>query len=396
VIDLGHCQHENDKYNYQGKEYHRIGFDELTQFSLTQYTYLHSRVRTTDPDIAPQVLSTTNPGGIGHNWVKDRFRPEQRALKTYHDPKTGLSRIFVPATIEDNPTLFLNDPLYISRLEGLPEIEKKRLRYGIWDAFEGQIFTELSQLVHGCEPFDIPPEWERYCILDWGFARPFSVGWYAVDYDNVLYRYREWYGCKLEEKVSDEGANVGLRMQAWEVAQGINRIEREAGETVRRRYADPSIWHPRQESRKKEALGITIEEDFSRQGVHFIKADNDRLHGKLQVHRRLQMDESIDEETGEVTQEDPRLQVFNTCAGFWRTMPQLYESAKNPDDVDTDQEDHIYDEVRYMCMARPVTHKKVEALPQGTFRAEREKLIRAKRYAKRHGTSVDLAYRKLH
>ena len=125
-IDLGHMQHENDKYNYQGKEFHLVGFDELTQFTQTQYTYLaNSRVRTTNPKIIPQVLSTTNPGGIGHNWVKDRWQPEERALKTYHDPKTGLSRVFIPGTIEDNPTLYENDPAYLARLEALPEIERR-------------------------------------------------------------------------------------------------------------------------------------------------------------------------------------------------------------------------------------------------------------------------------
>jgi hypothetical protein len=395
VIDLGHCQHENDKYNYQGKEFHRIGFDELTQFTKTQYTYLHSRIRTTDPGIKPQVLSTTNPGGIGHSWVKERFQPERRALRTYYDPKTGLSRIFVPATIEDNPTLFENDPLYVARLEGLPEIEKQRLRYGIWDAFEGQVFTELSQRVHGCEPFEIPPEWERYCVLDWGFASPFSVGWYAVDYDGVLYRYREWYGCKMEVEDTAEGADTGLRMQAWEVAERIKQIEQQAGERKVRRFADPSIWHPRPEFRKKEAQGITIEEDFARHGIHFLKADNDRLHGKLQVHKRLQTTEDIDEETGEIIGEHPHIQIFNNCKGFWRTMPELAEDPKNPDDVDTKQEDHCYDELRYMCMARPVKPKKVAQIPQGSFRAERDKLLRAKRYAQRHGVSVEAAYRKI-
>jgi len=396
IIDLGHCQHENDKYNYQGKEFSRIAFDELTQFSLTMYLYLHSRVRSTDPTIEPQVLSTTNPGGIGHNWVKERFQPDRRALKTYHDPVSGLSRVFVPATIEDNPTLFDNDPLYLARLEGLPEIERKRLRYGIWDAFEGQVFTELSKLVHGCEPFDIPPEWERYCVMDWGYSSPFSIGWYAIDYDGVAYRYREWYGCK-REALGQEGEDSlqGLRLQAWEVAEGILKIERAAGEKIWHRYADPSIWHPRPEFRKKEAQGMTIDEDFSRAGVHFVKADNDRLHGKLQVHKRLQLAPQIDKETGEVTHDDPQLQVFNNCHGFWRTMPQMVESKKNPDDVDTTQEDHVYDELRYFCMARPIAPRKTETVPRGSFKAERERYLRAKRYASKHGTSVDFAYRKI-
>ena len=161
-IDLGHMQHENDKYNYQGKEYQKVGVDELTQFTETQYLYLHSRVRTTDDKINCQVLSTSNPGGIGHMFVKDRFQPGERDLKTYYDPKSGLSRVFIPATVDDNPTLFEKDPEYIMRLEALPEIERKRLRLGNWDAFEGQIFAELLQSIQGYEDFPIPPEWERF------------------------------------------------------------------------------------------------------------------------------------------------------------------------------------------------------------------------------------------
>lgn len=390
IIDLGHMQHETDKYNYQGKEYHKIGVDELTQFTETQYTYLFSRLRTTDPEIVPQILSTTNPGGIGHYWVKERFVTITDHGKTFFDPKTGLSRVFIPAKIEDNPTLFLNDPAYLARLEALPELEKMRLRHGIWDAFEGQVFTELSQRVHGCEDFAIPPEWERFCVLDWGFAKPFSIGWYAVDYDGVLFRYREWYGCKRETENDPAGTDVGLKLQAWEVAKGI--LDREAGEKVRMRIADPSIWHPRPEGRRKESHGITIHEDMTGQGVYFIKADNDRLHGKMQVHKRLKLNEEIDAETGEIRGEEPMLKIFNSCKGFWRVFPTLYEDSRNPEDIDTDQEDHIYDELRYMCMGRPLRPKKTERVPEGSFMAERSRLIRAKQYARRHGVSVDAAY----
>jgi len=393
MIDLGHMQHETDKYNYQGKEYHRVGFDELTQFTESMYTYLFSRVRTTDESITCQVLSTTNPGGIGHYWVKERFVTITQSLRTFFDPKTGLSRVFVPATIEDNPTLYENDPAYLARLESLPEIERMRLRYGIWDAFEGQVFPELSQRVHGCAPFDIPPEWERYCVLDWGYSKPFSVGWYALDYDGVLYRYREWYGCKKEIEGDAEGSDVGLKMPAWEVARGI--LEREQGEKIRFRIADPSIWHPRPDTRRKESHGITIHEDFTREGVHFLKADNDRLHGKMQVHKRLKLNEDVDQETGEILGEQPMARVFNDCKGFWRTFPQLREDPRNPEDVDTDQEDHIYDEFRYMCMARPIRPKKVERIPTGSFQAERNRLIRAKRYARQHGVSVTVAYSRI-
>ena len=389
-IDLGHMQHEDDKYNYHGAEFQKIALDESTRFSGTQYLYLFSRVRTTDPEINCQILSATNPGGIGHQFVRDRFRPGERDLKTYYDPKTGLSRVFVPATIEDNPTLFENDPEYLARLDSLPELERLRQRHGIWDAFEGQIFTELSQLIHGYEDFDIPPEWERYCVFDWGYSSPFSVGWYAVDYDGIIYRYREWYGCKREEEGVEDGADVGLKLQAWEVARGI--LEREAGEKIRHRIADPSIWDPRPQSRRREARGPRIHEDFVSEGVYFQKADNNRMHGKMQVHKRLKPEMEIDEETGEIISETPMVKIANSCKGFWRTMPALYTDTKNPDEVDTNQEDHVYDELRYMCMARPLSPKKVVTVPAGSFQATRARYIKAKRYAKRHGVSMPEAY----
>lgn len=392
MIDLGHMQHEDDKYNYQGKEYVRVGFDELTQFTESQYTYLFSRARSTDPTLRAQVLSTTNPGGIGHYWVRDRFVTITAHGQSYIDPKTGLSRVFVPAKIEDNPSLFDNDPAYLARLEALPDVERMRLRHGIWDAFDGQVFTELSARVHGCEPFDIPPEWERFCVLDWGYSKPFSVGWYALDYDGALIRYREWYGCKREEEGDLQGADTGLKLQAWEVAKGI--LDREGGERVRMRIADPSIWHPRPEGRRRESHGVTIHEDMVGQGVYFLKADNDRTHGKQQVHKRLKIDTEVDE-SGEILSERPMLRVFNTCRGFWRTFPQLREDARNPEDVDTDQEDHIYDEVRYMCMARPIIPRRESRVPAGSFQAERQRLIRAKRYASSHGVNVDVAYSRI-
>ena len=392
-IDLGHMQHEDDKYQYLGKEYHRLAYDELTMFSETQYTYMFSRMRTTDPDIKPQIISTTNPGGVGHYFVKERFITNTEPLRTYLDPRTGLSRVFVPMTIEDNPSLLDNDPDYLVRLEALPELERKRLRHGIWDAFEGQVFTELSQSIHGCEDFDIPPEWERYCVLDWGYARPFSVGWYAVDYDGVIYRYREWYGCKREENDDGEGDNVGLKMQAWEVAKGI--LEREAGEKIRRRVADGSIFDPRPQSRKRESRGPTIHDDMANEGLHFLKADRDRAQGKLQMHKRLKLDQEIDTETGEIISETPQIQIFNSCKGFWRTVPQMREDPKDPEKLDTDQEDHIADELRYMCMARPIKPKKTFRVPPGSFQAERAKMIRAKKYARRHSISVGEAYRRI-
>lgn len=385
TIALSHMQHEDDKYNHQGKEYHFVGFDELTQFSETQYTYLFSRARTTDPNIPPRIRTASNPGGIGHNWVKERFVTIADPKKTFVDPETGLSRVFVPGTIEDNPTLLENDPAYLQRLEALPEIEKLRLRHGVWDAFEGQVFTELSQRVHGVEPFDVPPDWEKWFVFDWGYSKPFSCGWYAMDYDGRVYRYREWYGCKEGER------DVGLKMNAQDVARGIISMER-PGEKIRTRIADPSIWNILPDTRRNEVRGPSVYDDMMTEGVFFLKADNDRAQGKLQVHKRLSLEEEIDTKTGEVTKEGAQFFAFNNQKHFWRCMPEMREDPKNPDDIDTDQEDHVYDEFRYSCMFKPVRPKKVTKIPEGSFARERNRYIRAKKYAQSHGVSIEQAY----
>lgn len=383
IITLGHMQHENDKYNYQGKEFQFIGFDELTQFLEQQYLYLFSRARSSVPELRPHVRSSTNPGGIGHRWVKERFIDVAQPGETYIDAQTGFSRCFIEGKREDNPALTENDPGYEARLGLLPEIEQMRLRDGIWDAFEGQVFTELSQRVHGCEPFDIPPEWYRFMSFDWGFSKPFAVGWYAVDFDGVIWKYREWYGCRENQ------ADVGLKLSPAEIAQGI--FEREK-ENINARIADPAIWSKTPDKQKYGIKGPSVFEDMANQGLYFLKADNDRLQGKIQVHKRFEIETEIDETTGEVLSEYPRFVCFNNCEQFWRTIPELREDAKNPEDVDTAQEDHIYDETRYAFMFRPIQPKRVKQQTPGSFQYERNKLIRAKKYAKRHGVSLQAAY----
>lgn len=387
-IQTGHVQHESDKYSYQGKEFHFIGFDECTQFSGDQYLYLFSRCRSTDPTLPTRIRATTNPGGIGHRFFKERFIDVAPPGQTYIDPATGLSRIFIPGRITDNPTLLDNDPGYLARLQALPPVERMRLLEGSWDIFEGQAFPELSQRVHGCEPFPIPPEWERFVAMDWGFARPFSIGWYAVDFDGVLYKYREWYGCKEED--GKPVGNVGLRMTAVDVARGIWDREKER---IKFRVADPACWS--QTLKKDKTLGPSIVDDMAKEGIHFLKADNNRILGKLQLHQRLRLEEETDPKTGESSREFPQFVIFNTLTHFWRTMQELRLDENNPEDVDTDQEDHIFDETRYACMARPLVPKRVERIPPGSFRAERDRLIKAKNYAQRHGVSLSAAYQRI-
>lgn len=389
TIQLGHMQHENDKYNYQGKEFHFIGFDELTQFTVTQYLYLHSRARSTDPDIPVRLRATTNPGGIGHIWCKERFVDICKPLKTYIDPATGQSRCFVPASVYDNPTLLEGDPMYIKRLEALPEIEKLRLLHGVWDVFEGQVFVELSQRVHGCDPFDIPREWECFSAFDWGYSRPWCYLVFATDFDNIIYLIKEHYGMK------NKNPNQGLRQTNTQICREILKIEDSLHVKIRYRVADPACWSPTKLKGSNKNFGPSFVEDAGKEGLFFLKADNDRIRGKQQIHQRFSIEEETDLKTGEVTNEYPRFQAFKTCKRWWVEMMSLYENPKNPEDVDTEQPDEGYDCTRYAMMSRPVVPKiRPKEIP-GTFQAERKRLIRAKEYANRHGVSLAAAYARI-
>ena len=166
IIDFGYIASENDVYQYQSAEYDVIRFDELTHFTETQYIYMLSRVRGTN-GYPKQIKSSTNPGGVGHQWVKKRF-VDPAPANTVFVGEGGLSKVFIPALLSDNPFLEKNDPTYRERLMALSERDKKALLYGDWNIFEGQYFDEFNEKIHVCEPFVIPKEWRRYRAIDYG------------------------------------------------------------------------------------------------------------------------------------------------------------------------------------------------------------------------------------
>lgn len=409
-IQLGHLQHENNKYDYQGKEFTKISFDELTQFTETQYLYLFSRARTTDPALSASVRATTNPGGIGHEFVKRRFIDVGPPYSTYIDPATGLSRAFIPAKLSDNPSLTLNDPGYVSRLLALPEVERLRLMDGVWDIFEGQVFSELSQRVHGSDmsPEDIPSDWPRYMVFDWGYSRPWAALWFAVDDDNTIWLYREHFGMRpVNGKYYVPGQsdpNAGVKQTNSEICKTLIDLENGRCDVnpgpperhkMRMRIADPACWNPTKLGGSNMMHGPSFFEDAAREGLIFIKADNNRLLGLQQCHERFGLNERIDEATGEITDSRPRFVALNSCRRWWDEMQALRYDEKNVEDVDTDQPDEAYDCSRYMFLSRPVARKRRETQPEGTFQAERSKMIRAKNYARRHGCTMAEAYQRV-
>ena len=361
-IYFGAMQHTKDRTNYQGKRYDFIDFDELTHFTWDEYSYLFSRNRPNGPGTRCYIRGQANPGGIGHSWVKERFitpaPPNTTMYEQFeivfpdgHKEKRKRSRIFIPSSVFDNKILMQNDPEYITRLASLPENEKKALLYGDWDSFSGQVFTEwrdnpdgyeLRKNTHVIPPFRIPDSWKIYRGFDFGYSKPFSVGWYAVDHDGKIYRIRELYGCTGTP-------NEGVRWEPARIAQKIKEIEAD-DKNLRGKYingiADPSIFD--------ESRGESVGRMMEREGVYFEKADNSRIAGKMQFHNRLVFDSNG----------YPMLYVFDTCKHFIRTIPALVYSQTDVEDIDTNTEDHIYDEARYVFMEYPINPPKKEIKPK--------------------------------
>lgn len=298
-----------------------------------------------------QMILTANPGGPGQFWIKERYvDPEPRGMKVLRvQLPNGKEhrRVFIPSKIQDNRTLLQHDPEYIDRLYlvGSAALVKAWLD-GDWNSVEGAFFDRWSKTRNVCRPFTAPKEWIRFRSMDWGSARPFSVGWWAVAGDDyqaeglkiprgAIIRYREWYG-------STGKPNEGLKLTAEEVAAGIK--QREAGETIAYGVLDPAAF--------AEDGGPSLAERMRRQGVNFRPADNKRVpqHGAMggwdQMRARI---------AG--TEDGPGLVVFDTCRDFIRTVPVLQHDPNRAEDLDTNAEDHAADEARYACMSRPFLNR---------------------------------------
>lgn len=354
-IYFGSMQYTKDRINYQGKRYDFIAFDELTHFTWDEYSYMFSRNRPSGPGTRVYMRASTNPGGIGHGWVKDRFitvaPPLTPVVDAYEvpDPSGNLiqlsrRRIFVPSTVFDNQALLRNDPNYLANLAMLPEAERNALLYGSWDSFDGQVFREWrndpqhyddQRWTHVIDPFPIPRHWRIYRGFDFGYAKPFAVGWFAVDEDGRIYHIKEYYGC-------NGTPNTGVKLNPIEIAAGIRQMEAEdpmlKGKQIAG-IADPSIFD--------ESRGESVARMMQRPPnfIYWQGGDNTRLAGKMQFHYRLTFD----------SDGLPMFQVFNTCKHFIRTIPTLVYDESKVEDINTDQEDHIYDMCRYVMMEHPLS-----------------------------------------
>ena len=343
---------DKDVSRYQGQSFTWIGIDEITHYPTPYvWEYLRSRLRTTDPKINVYMRCTGNPGSVGGWWVKKMYidpcepnkpfaatdiETEQRLVWPDSAPpdKAGkplFLRKFIPARLTDNPYLMQNGE-YEAMLRSLPEVERRRLLEGDWDVAEGAAFPEFSRLVHVCDAAttQIPTNWLRIRAADYGYSSPSCVLWGAVDWDDNLWIYREFYG---KGQTAENLANI---------------IANYEGEDPGMYYTvlDASCWN-------RTGTGPSIAETMIRSGVRWTPSDRNRLAGKMEIHRRLQ-ENPISKE--------PRIKILSTCTHLIRTLSSLPLSKTNTEDVDTKADDHAYDALRYMCMTRARGHLTINSM----------------------------------
>ncbi len=335
TIWFGYCANDSDLDQYQGAEYDVIFFDEATQLQEAWIKKINLAVR--QPNGLPKrTYYTCNPGGVSHNYIKRLF-----IERRYEDAEIPENYSFTQALVTDNKALMEMSPEYIAELEALPPKLREGWLHGSWDIFEGQFFEDFIDLpehygdrqwTHVIDPFEIPDRWTIYRSFDWGYNKPFSCGWWAVDNDGVVYRILELYGCT-------KTPNEGVKWTPDKVFSEIHRIETEHRWLVGKNIvgiADPAIWDAE--------MGESLAEIAAKYRVYFSPGDHKRIPGWMQVHYRLAFDENG----------FPMMYIFSNCKAFIRTMPLLQYDEHKPEDLDTTGEDHVADEVRYFLMSRPI------------------------------------------
>lgn len=377
LIECGHCQTDEAVAKYLSAEYDLMVIDEATTLTADQITQVASRLRTTREKAAagarPHLGLFTNPGGASHAWMYDLFitatnygqkivvfditqgierrfpvaeyeapivvndatkddivevlLPWARSLNVEADPSKHLVVAFVPSKATDNPYL---DPSYLRSLNALDERRRRQLRDGDWDTFEGMYFPEFRKDVHVVRPFPIPETWTRARGIDFGSTNPYCCVWGAWDEDGNCYIYREDYMAGITPQ------EQARRVVERSVMTGDGTTERERFNAT---VADPSVFS------NHRGAGKTIADMWRDAGLRVTRAKNQRVAGWTNLRQYL----------WDYEQERPRLFIFDSCANVIRTLPLAQHDDNNPEDMDTDGDDHALDALRYLLAVRPIS-----------------------------------------
>lgn len=344
-VEFNYCEGEADLRNYQGAEWDFLAIDEFTQHSEYVFKFLFGRMRTKKPGWKVRFFGGSNPGGIGHGWVKRIWIDQERTPE-----ENKFNWEFIPARLDDNPKMLEHNPTYEDQLMMLPdEAMRKALRWGDWNIFAGQYFPEIRYDIHGFEPFEIHKSWPRFIEIDYGFDHPAVCQWNAIDPDGDVWKYRELV---LRHKTYTEFAEEIVQMT-------------DLDEKIDYGVADPSIW-----AKRGAKGGLSGAEEMQsvldKRNIVLMPADNDRLNGWGIMREWLKVYQRRNPHDGK-PEDHSRLHVSTALRFWWKWVPQMQRDPKKPEDVlkaTTQTEDGTIsysddsgDATRYGLMSRPRPNK---------------------------------------
>ncbi len=383
ILHFCHCQNLLDYLNYMGAEMHWLGVDEASLFFPLQLIELRGRVRlggfaeqAKDKTYLPRAIFGSNPGGPAHTFLKRTFIDPRPALTVFGDTlmeqelhQPGWTTCYIPARMADNRFL---DSDYGVQFAGMNPARAKALKEGDWDAVEGAALHNLSRQRHMVKPFVPPEHWVRFMSLDWGTAKPFSVGWFCVASEDTIVKnnphltateanpdravyvsagaviaYDEWYGC------AENQPDVGLYLDSTEVGRGIVKREEDRGDRAPDyRVCDTAIFN--------RVDGPSIAERM--EGASRGKI----IFAKVTKNNELKYNEFLSRLAGNPylmangrVEKHPTFFIASSCVHGWRTLPALMVDPLRPDMGPGDrQEDHWYDMAGYALMSRPYSQSK--------------------------------------
>lgn len=319
---FGFCKTDGDVYDHQSAEYADMCFDELTHFTEFQFGYLTTRCRSSKPGVKALIRSASNPGNIGHLWVKERYVDPSLKHKVWFNEEEKKHITFISSLIDDNPSLRLNDPTYEHRLRILGEKKFQALRYGNWELFEGQYFDEWNKDLHVLKKERVPDTHSRkFLSMDWGYANPAAIYWYEITPSGRVFVYRELYTSRRTNK--QLANDILMLCPDIEDYEGI--------------YIPPELFGKKVE---KEGGGETYAEEMEsvlKNRIPILKANNARVPGWIKVRQYL----------GLAQDGFPWVQINPSCRNLIRTLPMMIHDELNVEDLDTDGEDHAPDSLRY-------------------------------------------------
>jgi phage terminase large subunit len=331
-IEFCYCESEADLDNYQGREFHDLGIEEAGQWTEVMIQRLRGSNRSAIKGVKPRTLLTANPGGLGHQYLKRIF-----ITRDFKSNERPTDYAFVPALVDDNLALMENDPDYVFKLDNEPnEALRKAYRYGDWDIFAGQFFSEIRREVHFIPPFEIPHHWERFGSYDFGYNHPGAFGWFANDEDGNTYIYREFVRAQL--RIDQFAKELKKHPDTERLYPIIAGHDCWAKKNVMNDQSPP-----------------TIAEEFQKHGILLKRAVIDRIQGAAQLRNYLAWQKLAS------GHKKPRFYIFNTCPITFDCLTRMQNDPDNLEDVlkvdsidgDPYTGDDPYDMVRYGLMSRP-------------------------------------------